>query len=270
MTLTELLASGSVYVLTGIMAGLMSGLMGVGGGIIVVPALIFIFNEQTKIPPNLIMQMAAGTSLAIMLFTSQSSIRAHYKQNGILWEVYNRLWPGIILGTISGAFLADKLSTYWIKTLFAVFLILVAVKILTERQRVQFKPISFPKNWVNRLITFLIGCKSGLLGVGGGVLIIPYLNYCGVEMKKIAPISALSTMTVAAIGTIIFIITGLQEQGLPPYTSGFIYWPAVIGIAIPSSFFAPLGAKLTYILPVKQLKYCFLVILVATAIKLLI
>ena len=136
MTLTELLASGSVYVLTGIMAGLISGLMGVGGGIIVVPALIFIFNEQTKIPPNLIMQMAAGTSLAVMLFTSQSSIRAHYKQNGILWDVYNRLWPGIILGTISGAFLADKLPTYWIKTLFALFLLLVAGKILTERKKV--------------------------------------------------------------------------------------------------------------------------------------
>lgn len=270
MSLTELLASSSTYVLAGIFAGLLSGLMGIGGGIVVVPALLSIFHRHPDFPQNLSMQMAAGTSLAVMLFTSQSSIRAHYKQGGILWDVYNRLWPGIILGTICGALLAYRLPTYWLKILFGFFLLFVAIKILFDMKKIQTKPQSFPRNWINRLVSFLIGCKSGLLGVGGGVLIIPYLNYCGVEMKKIAPISALSTMTVAGIGTIVFIITGLKEIGLPVYTTGFVYWPAVLCVAIPSSFFAPLGAKLTYSLPIKQLKYCFVVVLMATAINLLI
>ncbi|WP_019215826.1 sulfite exporter TauE/SafE family protein [Legionella tunisiensis] len=268
MILSEIAANGSIYALAGAFAGLMSGIMGIGGGIIVVPSLLFIFQHNPAFPSNLTMHIAAGTSLAIMLFTSQSSVRAHYRQGGILWSIYNRLWPGIVIGAVSGAILADQLPTHWLQILFGLFLLFVAFKMLSGMHIV--RPQQFPRPWINNLISFLIGCKSGLLGVGGGTVIIPYLSYCGVEMPKITPVSALCTLTVAVLGTITFILTGLNEIGLPPYTTGYVYWPAVLCVAIPSSIFAPIGAKLTYILPIEQLKYGFIVILFLTAIDLLI
>ncbi|NSL19414.1 sulfite exporter TauE/SafE family protein [Tatlockia micdadei] len=270
MSLIEILSHGSLYILAGIAAGLVSGIMGIGGGIVVVPALAFIFNHKANFPQELVMQMAAATSLAVMLFTSQSSIRTHYKQSGILWSVYQRLWPGIVVGAISGALLSHQLSTFWLRMLFGFFLLFVSIKMLADMSKKEIKPYHFPPTWVNWLINFFIGCIAGLLGVGGGALTVPYLSYCNLEIIKIAPISALSTLTVAAVGTVVFIITGANEPGLPAYSTGFVYWPAVLCIAIPSSFFAPLGAKLTYVVPVKQLKYGFIALLIVTAIDLLV
>jgi len=267
---TEILTQGGVYILAGIIAGLVSGIMGIGGGIVVVPALAFIFTHKANVPPDLIMQMAAGTSLAIMLFTAQSSIREHYKQGIILWGVYQRLWPGIVLGAISGALLSNQLSTFWLRMIFGFFMLFVAIKMLFDLNKAELTVHRFPPVWINGLITYLIGAIAGLLGVGGGALAVPYLHYCNLEIKKIAPISALSTLTVAIVGTLVFIYTGTKASGLPAYSSGFVYWPAVLCIAIPSSFLAPFGAKLTYIVPVKQLKYGFILLLILTAIDLLI
>ncbi|MDI9819538.1 MULTISPECIES: sulfite exporter TauE/SafE family protein [unclassified Legionella] len=267
MILTEIATSGTVYALIGAFAGLMSGILGIGGGVIVVPGLLFIFRHNPDFPTHIIMHMAAGTSLAVMLFTSQSSIRAHYKLNGILWSAYKRLWPGIVVGTILGALCADLLPTHWLKILFGLFLLFVAVKMLSGLHVTH--PHRFPNTWINGLVSSLIGFKSGLLGVGGGTLIIPYLNYCGIEMRRIAAVSALCTMTVAILGTITCIITGSNEIDLPAYSTGYVYWPAVVCVAIPSTLFAPIGAKLTYIIPVKQLKFAFVAILLLTAVDLL-
>lgn len=270
MSLIALFADVGVYVLAGIFAGFVSGIMGIGGGIIVVPALVFIFNHKANFPQDLVMQMAAGTSLATMLFTSQSSIREHYKQGIILWDVYKRLWPGIVLGAISGGLLSGLLSTFWLRMIFGCFLLFVAFKMLFDMNKKQFAHHRFPPAWINGLINFIIGSVAGLLGVGGGALTVPYLSYCNLDIKQIAPISALATLTVAVVGTIVFIITGTKASGLPAYSSGFVYWPAVLGIAIPSTFFAPFGAKLTYIVPVKQLRYGFIILLLITAVDLLV
>lgn len=268
MILSELVIHGTIYALAGAFAGLMSGVLGIGGGIVVVPALLYIFQHSREMPQGLTMHMAAGTSLAVMLFTSQSSIRSHLRLGEVLWRVYHRLWPGIIIGVIAGALLASLISTYWLEIFFGLFLLAIAAKMLTGGN---VKPgRSFPRAWVNALVSFVIGFKSGLLGVGGGTLIIPYLTYCGVETRKIAAVSALCTLTVALVGSLIFIITGLRETGLPPYTTGFVYWPAVLWVAIPSVLFAPVGAKLNYVLPIKQLRYGFIVVLIFTAINMLV
>jgi uncharacterized membrane protein YfcA len=108
-----------------------------------------------------------------------------------------------------------------------------------------------------------------LLGIGGGALIIPYLNYQGVQAQKIPAISALCTMTVAVVGTVTCMITGYRELGLPNYCTGYVYWPAVLAVAMPSVLCAPWGTKMTYILPVRQLKYAFTAVLLLTAIHLL-
>jgi uncharacterized protein len=265
--LSEILTDGFFYALAGVFAGLMSGLMGLGGGLVVVPALLIIFQHNPAIAPQIAMQLAAGTSLAIMLFTSQASIRAHYKLGDILWGVYRRLAGGIIIGTIMGCLLAAYMPTSWLRWVLIVVLLMVAVKMLLDVNAIL--PARFPPAWVNALVSWVIGFKSGLLGLGGGILIIPYLTYCGVEMRKIAAVSALCTMTVAIIGTATVIITGANAPGLPPYSTGFVYWIAVVFVSIPSALMAPLGARLTYIVPVKQLRYGFIFILLVTIINLL-
>ncbi|KTC86946.1 sulfite exporter TauE/SafE family protein [Legionella brunensis] len=268
MILSALALSGGIYALAGTFAGLISGILGIGGGIIVVPSLLFIFYRNPAFPPELIMHMAAGTSLAVMVFTTQSSLRAHAKANGILWDVYKRLCPGIVLGTIGGALLANQLPTNWLKILLGLFLLGIAIKMLLN---IHVTPAQkSPKLWSTRAISFLIGLNSGLLGIGGGTLIIPYLSYCGLELRKIIPLSTLCTMTVALLGALTFIIAGSQESQLPVYSTGYVYWPAVICLAVLSSVFAPVGARMTYIVPVKQLKYGFIIILFLSAINLLI
>ncbi|MBA2710665.1 MAG: sulfite exporter TauE/SafE family protein [Tatlockia sp.] len=244
--------------------------MGIGGGIVVVPALIFLFQNNSTIPAELIMPMAIGTSLAVMVVTAQATIRFHYKKGNIAWPIYKLLAPGIALGTVCGALLTDKLPTDFLKILFAVFLVFIAFKMLFDMHQKAHPRHNFPSRYKNQLISFFIGCQSGLLGIGGGALVIPYLNYCGLDIKKITPIAALCTITVAVIGTFAFISIGAFKTNLPAFSSGFVYWPAVIGIAIPSSFLAPFGARLTYLLPVKHLKYFFILLLLATTIELLI
>lgn len=263
----ELAYFGIIYSAIGVVAGLMAGILGIGGGIIVVPGLLFVFQYNELIPADISMHVAAGTSLAVMIFTSIAALIAHHKLGEILWPIFNKLWPGIAAGAIFGAVLAEFIPTYWLKIVFSLFLFFVAFKMLTDIH-VMHKERA-PGRWIDGLVSSVIGLKSGLLGVGGGVLIIPYLSYCGIEPRKIAPVSNLCTLTVGVLGSIVVMCTGLKEMAQVPYATGYVYWPAVLLVAIPSSIVAPLGAKLNYILPVKQLKYGFVVILVLTALKML-
>lgn len=268
MILSTIAISGAIYAVAGACAGLISGILGIGGGIIIVPSLLYIFYRNPSFPPDLIMHMAAGTSLAVMAFTTQSTVRAHSKASGILWDVYKRLSPGIIIGTICGALLADQLPTHLLKTFLGLFMLGIGIKMLIKDEITPAR--NLPKIWSIGLISGLIGLNSGLLGIGGGTLIIPYLNYCGLELRKSIPISALCTMTVALVGALTFMITGSKETTLPLYSTGYIYWPAVACLAILCSIFATVGAKVSYVIPVKQLKYGFVCILFVSAIDLLI
>lgn len=265
--MVEVLLHQGLYLVIGLFAGLMSGILGIGGGVIVVPGLVFIFQYNHLIPATVAMHVAAGTSLAVMMFTSLASLSAHYKMGEILWSVFNKLWPGIIVGTCAGAFTAEFIPTQWLKIIFSLFLFFVAFKMFMDRDKAQVSQT--PKMFYHRLVSMLIGFKSGLLGVGGGVLIIPYLTYSGVNVRKIAPVSNLCTLTVAVVGSLAFMFTGYKEMATVTYATGYVYWPAVLSVALASAVIAPLGAKLNYILPVKQLKYVFIIILILTAIKML-
>ncbi len=265
----DLFFHGAVYAIIGIFAGLMAGILGIGGGIVVVPGLAFLFQINHAVPTSSIMHVAAGTSLAVIICTAQASLRAHHSMGEILWPVFYRLLPGIILGSIAGGVLAAYVSTYWLKVIFTMFLLCVAYKMLLDRHLELERAEQLPKPWLDRLVSFFIGLKSGLLGIGGGLLTIPYLTYCGVSLRKIPAISNLCSITVASVGTIVFIISGWHAMASVPYSTGYIYWPAVFWIAIPSSLTAPMGARLNYLLPVKQLRYFFIVILLLTAIKML-
>lgn len=262
-----ILESALIYGATGAFTGLIAGMLGIGGGMIIVPALLYIFHYMDVVPPMIEMRFAAGTSLAIMIFTAQASVRAHQRRNGIVWSALHRLWKGIIVGTVCGATLACFIPTHWLRVILGLFLLFIAAEMSFNFHFPQRK--NFPAQWVNHLVSLLIGVKSGLLGIGGGALIIPYLTYCGIERRQTVGISSVCTLIIALIGTVAFIVTGLGAGDLTAWSTGYVYWPAVFWVAIPSMIFAPIGAHLTYSLPVNYLKRGFVVVLVIAAIDLL-
>ncbi|MEE9451513.1 MAG: sulfite exporter TauE/SafE family protein, partial [Gammaproteobacteria bacterium] len=155
-----------LYVLIGFFAGIISGLLGIGGGIIVVPGLAFIFLHQGIGPPNLVMHMAIGSSLAIMVATTFATVRAYHQFGWVLWPLYKRMILGIVIGSIFGVILADLIQSELLFIIFGLFLIAISCTMLFLR-----KPdanISLPRPMLLNLTTTAIGTQASLLGVGGG------------------------------------------------------------------------------------------------------
>lgn len=251
----------------GSLVGLISGLLGIGGGIIVVPILLAYFDHVADFPINQSMTYAVASSLAVMVFTSSAAVFAHLRLKGVDWYAYRKLVYGLIVGVLFGSSLAKKIPTHFLEGLFAAFLLFIAYRM---SRQVEARPQAcFPGRVVNFLASMSMGLASGLLGVGGGTLIIPYLSYCGIDARRISAVSAACTLTAAAVGSAIFVLKQKGNFLTIPGASGYVYWPAVWGIAIPSMLFAPLGARLMYHLPVKRLRLLFVVILLITAVHLL-
>lgn len=256
-----------IYMLVGVFSGFLAGLFGIGGGIIVVPALLSIFQDNRYISNDMRMVFAVGTSLAIMFVASSVAIRAHRKGGDISWHIFQRLWIGIGFGVISGSALANYIPTSVLKTLFGLFLLVAGWKMLVGNTH-EGAQQKLPAGGINFIITYAIGLLSGLLGIGGGILLVPYLAYSQVAARKIPAITAACSLLIASIGIVIFMIVGHSIDAVP-LSTGRIYWPAVFWVGIPSLIFAPLGVKVTTVLPVKQLRYAFSLLLWITAVDLL-
>jgi hypothetical protein len=262
-----MLVSLILFFIAGGFAGTLAGLLGVGGGMIIVPALNFIFTHYTHIPSNIVMHVASGTSLCVMIFTSLFSLLGHYKHGDILWERYKKMFLFIAGGTVIGAIFADMVPTFVMKKLFGFFLLVVSLNMYLTRKnsRHYFKP----PDWVSRLVGTGIGLLSGFLGIGGGTIMIPYLSRCRVRVRRIAAISSLCTLTVAVVGTCAVIRTGWDDNPIH-WSSGYVYWPAVLLAGIPSTLFARLAAKWTYRLPIHLLKILFIILLLITGVLMLV
>lgn len=252
----------SLYWLAGICAGLLSGILGIGGGVVVVPALLWIFTGNPAIPPEIAMQVATGSSLAIMAFTSAAAVHAHHKIETLPWAHCASIGVWLALGAGTGALLAMYLPTTLLKKLFAIFLVGVAFRM---RHAVTFSNTTPPPVWLNIAIICLIGVNSGLLGVGGGILIIPYLTYCGIPLRQVLPTTALCTCLVACVGSVVFMSIVPDDAALSAYMTGYIYWPAVAGVAMASMLCAPIGAQWSHRLPTRFIHRLFLGVLIITA-----
>ena len=256
-----------LYILTGAFAGTLAGLLGIGGGLVVVPILATIF-VYIGMPNENIMQFAAGTSLAVMIITSSSSVRTHVKHGNNIWPIFKQLLPGIFVGTICGASIADILNSNTIKIIFGLMLILAAYRAFFGNT----KPggDNLPPVWVNILVGFGIGTLSGLLGVGGGLLLAPYLFHCNINVRLAVATASACGLLVSIVGTVSYMITGLNELHPYEWTTGFIYWPAFFGIAMASPIFARIGAKLSNKLPIDKLRKLFALFMLIAAIKMLV
>lgn len=250
--------------LLGIVAGTLAGLLGVGGGIIIVPTLVWIFHSQPEIPNTNLMQIAIGTSLATISITSISSIIAHHRYGAVQWRIVWQLTPGIIIGALFAALIADALTSDTLQKIFAVFIILVSVQF--------FLTAPAPHRQLPKHLHFagvFIGQISALVGIGGGSLTVPFLVWCNISIRNAIATSAACGFPIALFGTIGFIATGWNTKALPAWNSGYIYWPAFVAITPMTLLFAQFGAKLAHNIPVKTLKKFFAIFIAVIGIKML-
>ncbi|MDH5710265.1 MAG: sulfite exporter TauE/SafE family protein [Gammaproteobacteria bacterium] len=254
-----------LYLATGIFAGLASGLLGVGGGLIIVPVLFFIFSAQ-NLPAEHIMHMALATSLATIIVTSISSTRAHHKKHAVLWPVFLLLAPGICLGAWLGGIAASAMPTNLLKPAFGIFELFVAIHMLWNRQSRQHNTS------INKIKSaaggFVIGAISALVGIGGGTLTVPFLHWHSIAIRNAIATSAACGLPIAIFGTASYIYTGWSIDDLPQQTLGYVHLQAFALIIATSFIFAPVGARLAHQLPEAALKKGFALFLILIGLKL--
>ncbi len=251
-----------LYLLTGAFAGFLAGLLGIGGGLIIVPILTFMFTSQ-GLPQEYILHLALGTSLTSILFTSLSSLKAHHKRGAVIWPVVLRITPGILGGTLLGTWIAAQLSSTSLNIFFACFLYYVGTQMLLN---IRPKPgRELPKTLGVSTAGGIIGIFSSLAGIGGGSLSVPFLIWCNTPMHKAIGTSAALGFPIALAGAAGYLANGLMVQGLPQGCFGFIHLPALGTIVLASVLTAPLGARTAHSLPVPKLKKCFALLLFVLA-----
>lgn len=256
-----------LYMALGAFSGVLAGLLGVGGGVVIVPVLVYLFTLQ-QMPASFILHLALGTSLASIMFTSISSFRAHHLKGAVDWQVFRRVTPGILVGTLFGTWVAAQLSTRFLKGFFIVFLYYIAFQLLLN---VKPKPSrQLPGTGGMFGVGGVIGGVSSLVGIGGGSMSVPFLVWCNVSLHNAIGTSAAIGFPIALAGAIGYVANGLLVGSLPAYSFGFVYLPSLVGIAVVSILTAPLGARLAHSLPVPQLKKAFALLLIATGTKMLI
>ncbi|MDD3481700.1 sulfite exporter TauE/SafE family protein [Azovibrio restrictus] len=255
-----------LYLVLGAFAGFFAGLLGIGGGSVMVPLLVMVFSAQ-QFPAGEVMHLALGTSMAAILFTSISSVRAHHQHGAVQWPIVARITPGILLGTLLGTELASRIPAAWLAVLFTVFIFYVAVQMI-----VGFKPKpsrEMPGVLGTGLVGLGIGAFSCLVAIGGGVLSVPFMAWCNVRMQHAIGTSAAIGFPIAFGGAAGYIFNGWHVAGLPQHSLGFVYLPALVGLVAASVLTAPLGASLAHRLPVRQLKRIFAGVLLLLAVKML-
>ena len=255
-----------LYGLLGIVAGLLAGLLGVGGGIVIVPMLVFAFG-RAGFAPESIMLLALATSLGSIMFTSVSSALAHSRRGAVDWQTVWRISPGILLGTFAGTYVAVLLSRRFLQIFFVVFLTYVAVQMLRGTRPRASRTLPGP--WGMGAAGGVIGLISSLVGIGGGTLSVPFLVWHNVEMHRAIGTSAAIGFPIAVAGCCGYLINGLGATGLPPHCLGYLYLPALFPLVVCSMLTAPLGARIAHRLPVSRLRSAFAVLLICVGIKML-
>jgi uncharacterized membrane protein YfcA len=219
------------------------------------------------LPVTSVLHLALGTSMATIIFTSISSLRAHHAHAAVLWPVVRAIAPGIVVGTVLTAQLAARVPTRPLALFFGCFILYVAVQMLLN-----FKPKpsrNLPGTFGMSVAGLVIGGVSAMVAIGGGSLSVPFMTWCNVNVKQAIGTSAAIGFPIAVAGTAGYLIAGLGEPGLPAGSVGYIYLPALLGTVLASMATAPLGARLAHRLPVAVLKRSFAGILVLLAGKML-
>jgi uncharacterized membrane protein YfcA len=253
-----------IYPLLGIFVGFLSGLFGIGGGLVLVPSLALSFT-LLGVKASLVTHMAISTSMSIILFTVARSAWIHNQREKIDRTISAKLIVFIVVGALAGAVLMSKLPAWYLKLFFCIYVVLVSIKMWME-VKIDREPRE-TSLLLYGVVGFIIGLKSTLLGIGGGTISTPFLAWRGVTMKKAIGISAFLGVPIALVGASYGVLSGILIPDLPKYSAGLVYLPALIGVVCTSFFSAQVGVKYSHILPQQKMKKYFAVFLFVVAIK---
>ncbi|WP_105254912.1 sulfite exporter TauE/SafE family protein [Pseudoalteromonas sp. T1lg75] len=250
----------------GSVVGFLAGLLGIGGGLLIVPALSALLVHFNVTDVEHVLVIAIATSLASILFTSTSSALAHHRNQNVPWEVAPAVLFGVSSGALFSGFMASYIPQQGLKTIFALCVMFIALRMIYSSHRAtSSRPM--PSDVVILGSTSVLGALSGLIGIGGGALLVPLLNYFSVDMKKAIGCAAVSGIAIALFGCLGYIASGWQVQDISDGFVGFVYVPALAGIVATSWFTAPYGARATHYLPVSHIKKIFALLLVIIALR---
>lgn len=252
--------------LIGSLVGFLAGLLGIGGGLLIVPTLVYLL-PIINVDSEVIMPMALATSLASIIVTSSSAALAHHQQKNIPWPLANLLIAFVAVGGLIGAYLASILSAQALTTFFASAVIVLAIYMLISTK--SDNSHTMPTNLVLRVLGLFTGILASLMGIAGGVVLVPALSYFGLPLRQAISVATVCGVVVAIFGSIGYIISGWGNLNTPPWSFGYIYLPALLGIVLSSSVFARYGVKLSSKVPVALLKKFFAGFLILVAIKMI-
>jgi uncharacterized membrane protein YfcA len=257
----------ALYLAFGSLAGLLSGLFGIGGGIIIVPFLSWFFTARGLVADH-VMIMAVATSLATIIITSLSAVYAHHRLGAVRWDAVMRLSPGILIGSMVGSIIANYLPVNWFKLIFALFLLHVATRMFFSSDKSEvWHQTTGPELFA--LAGLAIGALSAVVGIGGGTLSVPFLVKCRHHLRNAVATSSACGFPIAVAGSATYVVLGWGKPLLPEWSLGYIYLPAFCGIILTSIPFAPIGAQLAHRLPTQKLKRIFALVVAMVGGKLL-
>jgi uncharacterized membrane protein YfcA len=255
-----------IYLLMGLFVGFFAGLLGIGGGLILVTLMVYMFTLQ-GFPADRLLHLALGTSITSIVFTSISSLRAHHKHGAVRWDILRVAVPGLVVGTLLGTVVADLLKSKYLAIFFVIFVYYSALQMFANVKPKATRQL--PGKVGMTVVAVIVGIVSSLVGVGGGVMTIPLMSHCNVPMRQAIGTSAALGLPIAIAGAVGFIATGLGKDHLPALSVGYVYLPALVGIVIGTFVTVPWGAKMAHSMPVTTLKRIFAVILFILATRML-
>jgi len=253
-------------VVIGIFVGFLSGLLGIGGGLIIVPLLIYLL-PLLNIPIDLVVPMALGTSLCSIVITSSTASLFHFKNSNIPIKLTKKFVVPIALGALGGALIADLLSVSILKSIFSIAVSSLALYMFCSVRITKTYPL--PHDVFLFIIAYACGVIASLMGISGAVILIPILSLFSIPLRHAIGLATICGTLVATFGTMGYIISGFNVTNLPEWSVGYVYLPALISIVTTSVIFAPIGVRYASKLPVKTLRKCFAFFLLIVAIKMI-
>lgn len=240
--------------IVGCIGGFLAGLLGVGGGLIIVPVIVWVLHAS-NFDGEHIQQIAVGTSLAVMVFTSFSSVLAQHKKGAVRWDIVKGMAPAMVIGTLIGSAIAGFVPSKALQWFFVIFAYLVALQ-----SALKFAPKAtrqMPGLAGRGVAGTLIGVVSSWVGIGGGSMSVPFMSWCNVPIRNAIGTSAALGWPIAFSGAIGYIVSGLSVKGLPAGSWGFVYMPSALTLIVATTLCAPLGVKVAHTLPPAKLKIAF-------------
>ncbi len=247
-----------LYVALGALVGFLAGLLGIGGGFTIVPVLAAAFVHQ-GVDASTVLPLAIGTSAATIVFTAFSSARAHHRRGAVVWPVVRAMAPGLVVGSLIGPQIASALPARVLAAVFGSFTWYTAARMVWGGEPQATREL--PGAWPMAAVGTGIGLVAGMVGTGGAFLAVPFMVRCNVKVHSAVATSAAIGWPVSVAATIGYVIAGLRSTTLPPHAIGYVYLPALAGIAVASILTAPFGAKVAHAWPRERLRAAFAVML---------